>query len=121
MSNSVIAKTNELLVQLAAQPSAQELVRQRKLALDTYRIEMGAAKEEGLEQGHKQGHKQGLAQGREEGREEGRARELREGILALAEVLGLELDEARLAQLDRASADELTALRARLRTERCWS
>jgi len=36
-------------------------------------------------------------------------------------LLGLELDEARLAQLDRASVDELTALRARLRFERRWS
>jgi len=36
-------------------------------------------------------------------------------------VLGLELDESRLAQLDRASVDELTALRAHLRAERRWS
>jgi len=55
MSNPVIAKTNALLEQLSAEPSAQELVRQRKLALDTYRIEMGAAKEEGREEGLEQG------------------------------------------------------------------
>lgn len=104
MSNPVIAKTNDLLERLSATPSAQELARQRQLALDTYRIEMGAAKEEG----------------REEGREEGSARELRAGILALAEVLGIEVDETRLAQLDRSSLEALTELRDRLRTERRW-
>ncbi len=108
MSNPVIAKTNELLERLSATPSAQELARQRQLALDTYRIEMGAAKEEGREEG------------REVGREEGRARELRAGILVLAEVLGVEVDEIRLAQLDRSSVEELTTLRDRLRTERHW-
>lgn len=104
MSNPAIAKTNDLLAQLSARPSAKELARQRELALDTYQIEMGAA----------------LEAGREKGRAEGRAEGLRAAILTLAEVLSLEVDEARRGQLHRATADELAALLEHLRSARRW-
>jgi len=66
MSNPAIAKANEYLTHLSASPSAQELARQRQLALDTYRIEMTAAKEEGLSEGEKKGEKRGEKKGRVE-------------------------------------------------------
>ena len=59
MSNPAIAKANEFLTHLSATPSAQELARQRQLALDTYRIEMTAVKEEGRAEGKTEGEKQG--------------------------------------------------------------
>jgi len=100
MRNPAIAKANELLAQLSATPSAQELARQRQLALDTYRIEMSAAKEEGKVEGKTEG--------------------LRFGVRALLEVLGIELDEARKSEIERLSADGLIALGDRLRRERRW-
>ena len=112
MSNPAIAKANELLAELSATPSAQELARQRQLALDTYRIEMSAAKEEGREEGK--------AEGKAEGRVEGKVEGLRFGVRALLEVLGIELDEARKSELERLSADGLIALGDRLRRERHW-
>lgn len=112
MSNPAIAKTYDLLAQLSATPSAKELARQRQLALDTYHIEMGAAQEAG--------RTEGLAEGLTKGLAEGRAEALRAAILTLAEVLSLEVDEARRAQLDRASADELAALQEHLRSARRW-
>ena len=51
MKHWAIAKANESLEQLSADPEVQELARQRQLALDTYRIEMTAARREGLEEG----------------------------------------------------------------------
>ena len=108
MSNPAIAKANELRKDLAASPTVQELVRQRQLALDTYRIEMSAAKDEGREEG------------KEEGRQMGQVEGLRFGIQALLEVLGIELDQARKTELAQLSADELVALGDRLRRERRW-
>ncbi len=100
MSNPAIAKANELLTNLSATPSAQDLAQQRQLALDTYKIEMGAAH----------------AHGKETGRVEG----LRAAVTDLAEAFGIELDQARRDEIQRASLDELEALRARLKKERRW-
>lgn len=96
MSNPDVAKANDLLAALSAKPSAKELARQRRLALDTYAIEMTAAKAEGLAEG------------------------LRAGIVALAEVLQIELDERRQSELERSTVAELAALRDRLLQERRW-
>jgi len=60
------------------------------------------------------------AEGLAEGRTEGRAEELRASILALAEVLQIELDEGRQAELGRSTVEKLVALRDRLRRERRW-
>jgi predicted transposase/invertase (TIGR01784 family) len=128
MSNPAIAKTNDLLAQLSATPSAKELARQRQLALDTYHIEMGAAqaagRAEGRTEGLAEGRTEGLAEGRTEGlaegRAKGRAEALRAAILTLAEVLSLEVDEARRGQLARATAEELAALLEHLRRARRW-
>ena len=61
MSNPTIAKANQILEHLSATPSAQELARQRKLALDTYRIELAAVKEEGKTEGRVEGRVEGRA------------------------------------------------------------
>ena len=51
MKHWAIAKANESLEHISADPEVQEMARQRQLALDTYRIEMTAARREGLEEG----------------------------------------------------------------------
>ncbi len=113
MSNAAIAKANELLINLSATPSAQDLAQQRQRALDTYRIEMGALSAEVLAKGK--------VEGRVEGRAEGLADGLRTAVADLAESFGIELDPARREEIQRASLDELEALRARLKRERRWS
>jgi predicted transposase/invertase (TIGR01784 family) len=47
MDHPEIAEANRILAHLSASPSAQELARQRQLALDTYRIEITAAVRQG--------------------------------------------------------------------------
>lgn len=59
-------------------------------------------------------------EGREEGQKEGRGEGIREGIEAACELLGLEVDAARRAQLDALDAAALKALLDHLRRERRW-
>ena len=47
MKHWAIAKAQESLEQISSDPEVQELARQRQLALDTYRIEISAARREG--------------------------------------------------------------------------
>ena len=61
MKHWAIAKANESLEHISADPEVQEMARQRQLALDTYRIEMTAARKEGLREGLTQGKREGTS------------------------------------------------------------
>jgi flagellar biosynthesis/type III secretory pathway protein FliH len=84
-----------------------------QIAIQDGRGALSLARREGL--------KKGREEGRREGREEGREEALRQGIESLCEVLGIELNSARLEELDRLSTAELDALLTRLRKTRAWS
>ena len=77
MKNQEVAQAYEDLKEISGSPEARELARRRQLALDGYRIEMGAAlakgRREGLEEGRKEGLEEGWKEGRKEGLEEGLA------------------------------------------------
>jgi predicted transposase/invertase (TIGR01784 family) len=100
MSDPVMGKAKEALDILSAEPSAQELARQRERAQWTYEFEMAMA--------------------RKEGREEGREETLRVAVGALCEVLGVELDDARREVLGRMEFADLQRLHETLRTRRGW-
>ena len=65
MKNQEVAQAYEDLKEISGSPQARELARRRQLALDGYRIEMGAAqakgRAEGRREGLEEGHKEGLA------------------------------------------------------------
>nr|MCU0659170.1 hypothetical protein [Polyangiaceae bacterium] len=62
----------------------------------------------------------GLREGREAGEREGKAAGLRAAVLDLCEVLGLELTEARKAELAGLDVAGLEALRQHLKQHRSW-
>ncbi len=62
----------------------------------------------------------GLSLAERRGEERGVAAGLREAILGLCEVLGIEVDATRQAELQRSGVEELRALFARLKAERRW-
>ena len=112
MSDPAIRQATDVLERLSADPAALRLARQRQLALDTYRIEMGAERAEGRAEGREEGLKEGEAKGREEG--------LRVAIADLCDAFGLPLDDARRAELAAADLPALEALRAELKRSRRW-
>jgi len=61
-----------------------------------------------------------LAQGREEGREEGRVAGIRELVQHLCGVLGVELTDARRAELGRMDGEALVRVSEHLGRERRW-
>jgi hypothetical protein len=77
MSSQEVARANELLTELSASPRAQELARERKIALEFYRMELQAASDratrEGLAAGIAKGIAEGMAKGMAKGMAEGKA------------------------------------------------
>jgi len=102
--DAMIAKANAILKELSADPAAQELARQRQLALDSYRIELAAAKEEG----------------KKDGLEEGEAKGLRNAIVAMCELLGIELGQERMNTLQALGVTELSELMQQIKQLRAW-
>jgi predicted transposase/invertase (TIGR01784 family) len=100
MSDSAIRDATNVLERLSADPAAQALARQRELALVTYKIEMTAAKEEGIA--------------------EGKAEGLRIAIEDLCESLGIELDPTRRKHVAEAEVDTLNALRQDIKASKRW-
>ncbi len=98
--------------ELSRDPTVRALVEARHMAEVNWRLMLNEEREEGLAQGREQGREQGL--------EEGRALELRAGIVALSEVLGLEVSEARRAELERSDIGRLETIKDALRTDRAW-
>ncbi len=84
--------------------------------------ELGKA--EGREIGKAEGREIGKAEGREIGKAEGHERGLRQGrmdaIVAVCEVVGVELTPTRRQHLERAGLDELDQLLQTLRQTRSW-
>jgi predicted transposase/invertase (TIGR01784 family) len=103
MSDPVMGKAKHALDILSAEPTAQELARQRELAQWTYEFEMATARKEG----------------RDEGRAEGE-QALRLAVEGICDVLGIELDATRRGRLDGMTLDELQRLHEALRTGRRW-
>ena len=100
MDDPAVSKARDILHQLSADPDVRMLAEARELAQTTRRIEDGAL--------------------REEGREEGREGELREAIVDICEVVGLDVGEPRLAQLDAMGTEALVALKRHAKAHRAW-
>jgi predicted transposase/invertase (TIGR01784 family) len=58
----MIKEAKDILAQLSAKPSAQEMVRQREHAMRMYNFELAAAKEEGMDIGEAKGKAEGKAE-----------------------------------------------------------
>lgn len=63
----------------------------------------------GFDQGLKKGLKKGRSEGREEGREEGHTQGFQHAVLALAERLGVAVDERRRAEIDAMNEEQLAS------------
>jgi hypothetical protein len=101
--DAMMTTAKDTLQELSSDPVAQRLARERETAVLMHRHLINSS--------------------REEGREEGRAEAsegLRAAVLALCEVLGLEIDEEREKWLCTRSCDDLTKLVQRLKTDRQW-
>ena len=116
MTDPIIHRAKEALEVLSADPEAQELARRRELALWETRRQEGLAREEGRQEGERMGEKRGRAEGRVEGEASG----LRQAVLTACELVGIEVDARRQAEIDSLEADGLAKLLARLRQDRCW-
>jgi predicted transposase/invertase (TIGR01784 family) len=68
MDDPVFGQAKKALEVLSMDPNAQQLARQRELALWTYRFELGAAREEGEARGRAEGEARGRAEGEARGR-----------------------------------------------------
>ena len=111
MSDSTMSKAKEALDLLSAEPTVQELARQRELAQWTYRFEMGMSRKEGLEEGR--------AEGLDAGRAEGEGA-LRAAVEAMCRALGLSLDDERRQRLATMTLDQLAQLVQSLGTDGRW-
>ena len=82
------------------------------------------ARKEGKAQGRAQGNAEGRAQGEAHGRAQGEAHALlasaRLLVADLAELLAIDLDEAKRTFVANASPDDLDALRVALKRDRAW-
>jgi len=103
MSDSTMGKAKEALDLLSADPTVQELARQRELAQWTYRFEMGIS------------HKEGIEKGRAEG--EGA---LRAAVEAMCRAFGLSLDDERRQRLAAMTLQQLEQLIQSLSTDQRW-
>jgi len=100
MTDPIFDKAKSALEVLSADPEAQDLARRRELALwETRRQE---------------------ALAREEGRAEGEAIGLGQAVLTACELLGIEINAQRQAEIDSLEADGLAKLLASLRQDRRW-
>jgi predicted transposase/invertase (TIGR01784 family) len=100
MSDPAIQKAQSILERLSADPATQEIARQRQKALQTYRIELSAAVDEGVQRGQAG---------------------LRAAIVDLCEAYGIVLSAEQQAALERLDFEGLDALRARLKKDRRWT
>ena len=86
------------------------------MAIQNERGMLSLAKKEGLDEGLKEGLKEGLTKGRDEGLRKGRI----EAIRDLCELLTIEWTAEREAEAERLSADDLLALRDRIKQTKSW-
>ena len=122
--NEGIAKARDTMARMQLRMSEAMLARQRELDehnLETLRQhELKQAELRGKAQGVAEGKAQGVAEGKAEGEVEGKAAALRELIPELCQLLGIELDPARRAQLEASGLAELQALNRALLSQRAW-
>lgn len=94
------------------------------IAIQNERGALAVAEKRGQEEGRRAGRREGREEGRREGREEGRREGREEGLLlgvrALCAALGIELTDARRAELARLDAAGLELLLERLQERRNW-
>ncbi len=107
-----MARAEEALERLSADPAAQALYEARLKG----RMFLQVVREEGREEGRVEGRQEGRAEGRQEGRELARAETLREAIGWLCDSLAIPLDDALRARLTSATVPELEAIAETLRT-----
>jgi predicted transposase/invertase (TIGR01784 family) len=108
MTDPDLQRAKDFLDFLSARPDAQELARQRELALLNYRTQINLARQEGEREGEKRGEKRGRAEG------------LREAVLRICVSLGIEVDSQRRMDLDRASVQELERFVEKVTSDRRW-
>ena len=112
MTDPSIQKAKVILQRLSADPATQQLARQRELGLQMNRIELSAAREEGVADGLREGEAKGLREGKADG--------LRAAIADLCEVLGISPTQTQLDDLARLDVAGLESLRAALKQHRAW-
>jgi flagellar biosynthesis/type III secretory pathway protein FliH len=106
MGDPMMQKAKEALENLSADPSVQELARQRELGMIGYQLDLNAARK----QGKAEGRAEGEARGRADGMAEGRGTALRDAVARLCKVFGIELDERNYQRLQSMSDTDLQAL-----------
>jgi predicted transposase/invertase (TIGR01784 family) len=130
MQDPVMRKAKQALEDLSADPSVQELARQRELAMIGYQLDIAAARKQGITEGLAEGRTSGLrdgeavgeqrgqTRGRSEGLAEGRGMALCEAVLRLCAVFGVELDESQRQRLRQMSDAERLVLLETIAKER---
>jgi predicted transposase/invertase (TIGR01784 family) len=104
MSDPNIRRATEALAELSQDPEARELARLREMAVINSKIIRQFT----------------LAEGEAKGRIEGRAESLRLAIETAADLLGIDISDARRESMDALDVDGLTSLLGALREERRW-
>ncbi|MBI4703428.1 MAG: hypothetical protein HY744_20130, partial [Deltaproteobacteria bacterium] len=98
---AVMSKAKGALELLSAEPSAQELARQRELAEFTWEHSLAVAREEARAEGAAEGEARGKADGEARGKAEGKAESKAEAILSVLAARGLLVPEPVAAEVRR--------------------
>jgi predicted transposase/invertase (TIGR01784 family) len=132
MRDPMMQKAKDALENLSADPSVQELARQRELGMIGYQLDLQAARKQGMAEGRTDGEirgeqrgmaigeQRGETKGRAEGLVEGRGLALRDAVARLCAVFGIELDEQRRQRLQSMADTDLQALVETIAQERRW-
>ena len=107
-----------LEISLGDTPAGQKL--REIMSFVSYFPGRGTVRETAYLEGKAEGKSEGKAEGKAEGEAGGEAKGLRQPIVDLCDVFGIELDDGRKGRLERLDVGGLDALRQLLKQEKRW-
>jgi flagellar biosynthesis/type III secretory pathway protein FliH len=116
MSDPELRQAKDALDDLSNDPKARRLAEERRLADINYRTGMKLAREEGHQEGRQEGRQEGETIGIEKGREEA----LRETVLHLCGILGVEPTKEQRQHLQTATPKQAQQILDHLAVHRAW-
>jgi len=120
MRSPEIREARDALAALSRDPDAQELARQREMALINLKIIKQFERAEGEAKGRAEGEAKGRAEGEAKGRAEGEAKALRLAVQTACDLLAIPIDATRQDAVQQLDVAGLTELLEHLRTHRHW-
>ena len=114
MQDPILSQAKDALDRLSADPDARIRAEMRELALISYELDIGAARDEGEARGRAEGEARGRAEGEARGRAEGETSGRAQMMLHLLALKFGELSDDSRQRVGRATADDLQTWSQRL-------